>query len=113
MAEKIVLAGATGDLGTRIARALFKRGADVVALARIGAPDDKVQALKSLGAKVRIVDMASVSDIAKACDGLAYANARRHRVAGRYTRHCGSICNTKAVHCVSNKMALYSASTIT
>jgi NmrA-like family len=71
MAEKIVLAGATGDLGTRIARALFKRGADVVALARIGAPDDKVQALKSLGAKVRIVDMASVSDIAKACDGAA------------------------------------------
>jgi hypothetical protein len=71
MAEKIVLAGATGDLGTRIARALFKRGADVVALARIGTPDHKVQALKSLGAKARIVDMASVSDIAKACDGAA------------------------------------------
>jgi uncharacterized protein YbjT (DUF2867 family) len=71
MAEKIVLAGATGDLGTRIARALSKRGADVVALGRIGALADKVQALESLGAKVRIVDMASVSDIAKACDGAA------------------------------------------
>jgi hypothetical protein len=71
MAEKIVLAGATGDLGTRIARALSKRGADVVAVGRIGALADKVQALESLGVKVRIVDMASVSDIAKACDGAA------------------------------------------
>jgi NmrA-like family len=71
MAEKIVIAGATGDLGTRIARALSKRGADVVALGRIGAPDNKVKVLKSLGMKVRIVDMASVSDIAKACDGAA------------------------------------------
>jgi len=71
MTEKIVLAGATGDLGTRIARALSKRGADVVALGRIGTPADKVKALESLGMKVRIVDMASVSDIAKACDGAA------------------------------------------
>jgi NAD(P)-dependent dehydrogenase (short-subunit alcohol dehydrogenase family) len=71
MTEKIVLAGATGDLGTRIARALCKRGADVVALGRIGTLDDKVKALESLGVKVRIVDMASVSDIAKACDGAA------------------------------------------
>jgi uncharacterized protein YbjT (DUF2867 family) len=71
MAEKIVLAGATGNLGTRIARALSKRGADVVALARIGARANKVKALESLGVKIRIVDMASVSDIAKACDGAA------------------------------------------
>src|SRR6266403_1913140 len=71
MTEKIVLAGATGDLGTRIARALSKRGADVVALGRIGTPAAKVKALESLGVKVRIVDMASVSDIAKACDGAA------------------------------------------
>jgi NAD(P)-dependent dehydrogenase (short-subunit alcohol dehydrogenase family) len=71
MTEKIVLAGATGDLGTRIARALSKRGAEVVALGRTGVPDDKVKALESLGVKVRIVNMASVSDIAKACDGAA------------------------------------------
>ena len=71
MAEKIVLAGATGDLGKRIARALSKRGADVVALGRIGTPDDKVKVLESLDVKVRIVDMASVSDLAKACDGAA------------------------------------------
>src|SRR5258708_27260156 len=71
MTEKIVLAGASGDLGTRIGRALSKRGADVVALGRIGTPDDKVKALESLGVRVRIVDMASVSDIAKACDGAA------------------------------------------
>ena len=71
MAEKIVLAGATGDLGKRIARALSKRGADVVALGRMGTSDDKVKVLESLDVKVRIVDMASVSDIAKACDGAA------------------------------------------
>src|SRR5258708_33877887 len=71
MTEKIVLAGATGDLGTRIARALSKRGADVVALGRIGTPADKVKALESLGVKGRIVDMARVSDIAEACDGAA------------------------------------------
>ena len=71
MAEKIVIAGATGDLGKRTARVLSKRGADVVALGRIGTPDDKVKVLESLDVKVRIVDMASVSDIAKACDGAA------------------------------------------
>jgi uncharacterized protein YbjT (DUF2867 family) len=41
MAEKIVLAGATGNLGTRIARALSKRGADLVALGRIGVRTNK------------------------------------------------------------------------
>jgi hypothetical protein len=46
MAEKIVLAGAPGDFGTRIARALSKRGADVVALGRIGTVDDKVKLTK-------------------------------------------------------------------
>ena len=71
MAEKIVLAGATGNLGTRIAHALSKRGADVVAVGRIGARANKVKALESLRAKIKIVDMASVSDIAKACDGAA------------------------------------------
>jgi NmrA-like family len=71
LAQKIVLAGATGDLGTRIARALSKRGADLVALGRMGVPDEKVKALENLGVKVRIVDMASVSEIAKACDGAA------------------------------------------
>jgi uncharacterized protein YbjT (DUF2867 family) len=35
MAEKIVLVGATGNLGTRIAHALSKRGADVVALGEL------------------------------------------------------------------------------
>src|SRR5260370_19424921 len=71
MAEKIVLAGATGNLGTRIAYALSKRGADVVALGRIEARANKLKALESLRVKIRIVDMASVSDIAKECDGAA------------------------------------------
>jgi uncharacterized protein YbjT (DUF2867 family) len=71
MTKRIVLAGATGNLGTRIAHALSKRGAEVVAVGRIGARANKVKALESLRMKIKIVDMASVSDIAKACDGAA------------------------------------------
>src|SRR5580704_10883216 len=71
MAEKIVLVGATGNLGTRIAHALSKRGADVVAPGRIGAPANKLKALESLRVKIKIVDMASVSALAKECDGAA------------------------------------------
>ncbi len=37
---------------------------------------------------------------------LAYHNAGRHCVAGRYTRHNGSICNTEAVHAVDLQLAI-------
>jgi nucleoside-diphosphate-sugar epimerase len=71
MAPKIAVAGATGNLGKRIVRALHAQGADVLALARKGVAADKMSELQSLGAKVAIVDMSSASEIAKACAGAA------------------------------------------
>jgi nucleoside-diphosphate-sugar epimerase len=69
MATKIVLAGATGNLGTRIARAVSQQTGEVIALARAGTSDDKVKALEDLGAKVKIVDMNSAASVAEACVG--------------------------------------------
>lgn len=71
MTTTIVVAGATGALGTRITASLLRRGARVVALTRIGAAEDKVTALKELGAEVALVDMANVREIADACGGAA------------------------------------------
>ena len=71
MAAKIAVAGATGNLGKRIVRALHAQGADVLALARKGVAEDKMNELRSLGAKVAIVDMSSASEIGKACAGVA------------------------------------------
>ena len=71
MAATIVVAGATGNLGQRIIKALHGRGADVVALARAGTADDKVKALEALGAKVAAIEMSSAAEIAGACAGAA------------------------------------------
>lgn len=71
MATKIVVAGATGNLGKRITKALTVREAEVIALVRTGAADEKVKALEELGAKVAVVDMASSTAIAEACSGAA------------------------------------------
>ena len=44
----IVLAGATGNLGGRIARALLQRGAGLIALVRYGSAPGKVDELRTL-----------------------------------------------------------------
>ena len=67
----VVLAGATGNLGGRIASALLARGAKVRALVRRGAAPDKVARLQQLGAAIAEVDFASAADVAKACAGAA------------------------------------------
>ena len=64
--DTIVVAGATGNLGTRIVRALARRGARVVALTRAGSLPDRVAQLRALGAEVAVVDPASVDSIATA-----------------------------------------------
>ena len=69
MAQTIAVAGATGDLGKRITKALLARGAKVTALSRKGSPDDKQAALTALGATVATVDMSSAADLAKATAG--------------------------------------------
>ena len=67
----IVLAGATGDLGFRIAQALLKRGATVRALVRPGNVKPEVTALHDLGAEIVAVDFNSVMALTTACAGAA------------------------------------------
>ncbi|GAB3304006.1 NmrA family NAD(P)-binding protein [Hymenobacter humi] len=67
----IVLAGATGDLGFRIAHHLLKRGAVVRALVRPGSTRPEVAALREQGAEVVEVDFNSVAALTKACAGAA------------------------------------------
>ena len=65
----IVLAGATGDLGFRIAQALLRRGATVRALVRPGYAKPERAALQKLGAEIIEVDFTSVGALTRACAG--------------------------------------------
>lgn len=71
MAEKVVVAGGTGNLGQRIVAALIQRGVAVIVLARKGADAQKLQKLTEMGAQVVIVNWVDAADIAKACAGAA------------------------------------------
>ncbi len=67
----VVLAGATGNLGGRIARVLRERGARVRALVRPGAAAEKVERLRALEVDVVPVDLSSVAATTEACAGAA------------------------------------------
>jgi nucleoside-diphosphate-sugar epimerase len=67
----IVIAGATGNLGGRIAKALLERGASVRALVRHGATRDKLERLQRVGVTIANVDFSSASQVALACSGAA------------------------------------------
>lgn len=71
MAPVVVLAGATGDLGGRIAAALVRRGAQVRALVRPGTPEAKLSALRSAGASPLAIDFEDPAALARACAGAA------------------------------------------
>ena len=65
----IVVAGATGNLGGRIVRALLERGASVRTLARRGTARDKLERLQKLGVTIANVDLGSASEVTPACSG--------------------------------------------
>lgn len=67
--SSIVLAGATGNLGGRIARALRERGASVRALVRRATTQEKLERLQALGVAVASVDLSSEPQVAEACLG--------------------------------------------
>jgi uncharacterized protein YbjT (DUF2867 family) len=67
----VVVAGATGNLGGRIARALLERGASVRALVRHGTARDKLERLQEFGVTIANVDLNSASQVAPACSGAA------------------------------------------
>jgi nucleoside-diphosphate-sugar epimerase len=67
----ILVAGASGDLGGRVTRALLERGATVRALVRHSSAPEKVERLRELGAEVARVDLSSASEAMPACEGVA------------------------------------------
>jgi uncharacterized protein YbjT (DUF2867 family) len=67
--KKIVVAGATGNLGTRIVHALLEKGAAVNALVRSTTDSQKITGLEKAGAIIHKVDMTKAEEIAKACTG--------------------------------------------
>ncbi len=69
MSKVIVVAGATGNLGERIVKALLKKGAEVRILVRPTSNTEIVNSLQKIGAKVYSVNMTNVEEIAEACKG--------------------------------------------
>ncbi|MBN1656377.1 MAG: NmrA family NAD(P)-binding protein [Deltaproteobacteria bacterium] len=67
----IVVAGATGNLGGRIIKALRQRGAEVRALVRNSSARDKLEQLQKSGAAVVAVDYGNASELTSACSGAA------------------------------------------
>ena len=65
----IILAGATGDLGGRIAKALLRQGANVRALVRQKTPPDKIKRLQRDGVSIAEVDFGNATSVTKACSG--------------------------------------------
>ena len=65
----IVVAGATGDLGGRIARALREQGADVRALVRPSTAPHRIERLQALDVAIENVDLSSASEVTPACSG--------------------------------------------
>lgn len=67
----IVLAGAAGDLGTRITKALVMRGATVRALVRPDASAHDNDRITALGATLAPADVTDATSVAAACEGAA------------------------------------------
>jgi len=69
MKKIILVAGATGNLGGKIVRALLEKGADVRAVVRMNTSVEKIEELERMGVKVFKVDMLNVNEVAIACTG--------------------------------------------
>ena len=67
--QQIVLAGATGSLGGRIARELRRRGALVRALVRPGTCVDRLATLHEHGVEIVETDLHSRAEVVSACSG--------------------------------------------
>lgn len=67
--ELIVVAGGTGNLGSRIVKALIGKGAEVRVLVRSSSDKKRVSYLEKMGAEVITVDMTNEQEIATACIG--------------------------------------------
>jgi nucleoside-diphosphate-sugar epimerase len=70
MNKVILVAGATGNLGERIVKALLQKGAEVRILVRPTSNAEKINDLQRLGAKVFKVNMTDEQEIAEECNGV-------------------------------------------
>jgi nucleoside-diphosphate-sugar epimerase len=66
---RIVIAGATGNLGERIAKSLVHRGAKVVAMVRKNTALEKLEHLSRLGVEVAAIDLQQTEELKKVCSG--------------------------------------------
>jgi nucleoside-diphosphate-sugar epimerase len=71
MKSIILVAGATGNLGSKIVKNLLELGAEVRVLARLTSNTQQLKDLENLGAKIFKVDMDSQKEIQKACEGVS------------------------------------------
>lgn len=69
MSKIIVIAGATGNLGGKIATALLAKGAEVRAIVRLETDQNKIKDLEKKGVKVFQVNTNNKSEISKHCKG--------------------------------------------
>jgi len=65
----VVVAGAAGDLGSRITRHLVQHGASVRAVVRRDAGEADRELIRTLGADVADADVANVESVKQACQG--------------------------------------------
>jgi NmrA-like family len=70
MHKKILIAGATGNLGGRIAKVLRENNVEVIAIVRKNSNVEKIQALEQIGINVIVVDMLNITEVTKACEGV-------------------------------------------
>lgn len=71
MKKLIVVAGATGNLGLRIVKALLANHAEVVTLVRNTSDVVKLNNFEQLGAKVVKVNLNNIDEVSLACEGAA------------------------------------------
>ena len=70
MGQEILIAGATGNLGFRIAKVLAEKGAKVRAIVRGSSDVEKVSELEKLGIEVIVVSNWNLMQLTEACEGI-------------------------------------------
>jgi nucleoside-diphosphate-sugar epimerase len=69
MQQKIVVAGATGNLGFQIVENLVQFNATVISIVRQSTSQEKIAKLEKLGVQVQQLDMQNVDAMAQVCTG--------------------------------------------
>jgi uncharacterized protein YbjT (DUF2867 family) len=71
MKKIILVAGATGDLGGRIVKALVATGAQVRAVVRTSSDPEKIQKLEKMGVEVVKIDTSNLAEMTATCKDVA------------------------------------------